>query len=409
MDDLLADVTSKTALSPAVAEAFRTVPRHQFLDAVYVRQQLHTPLYPVPVTELPPVLASWDRVDPEDQETWFGLVYRDTTLVTLLDSQGIPMSSSTAPWLMATMLEYLDVRSGDRVLEIGTGTGYNAALLSSLVGPHGQVITVDIDPVVVEAAAPRLASRANVSVVTADGWHGYAPSAPYDKVISTAGLSCLCPEWIDQVRTGGLFLGSLQTSFAQGLARLTRLSDPPRLAGEMVNGLNGAGFIVLRSSHPCGNIVFIDDHGETRLDGSLVRVLESAEAGPLVLVPPELGHLLLTVQSDFMLLLQLACPDFDFVRLGSVGSISPEYLLILSGEHSAVLRPKENGSPGLRGHRSIADECNRVFRQWLSLGRPTTTDYKVALHGDGEVSMSVRDTRLRARLYECKSLGTTAS
>ncbi|MGQ0573640.1 MAG: hypothetical protein ACT4RN_05475 [Pseudonocardia sp.] len=69
-----------------------------------------------------------------------------TAYVTKRAADGRSLSSASAPPIVALMLDQLDVQPGHRVLEIGAGTGYNAALLSHFVGPHGQVVTVDIDP-----------------------------------------------------------------------------------------------------------------------------------------------------------------------------------------------------------------------------------------------------------------------
>ena len=77
-------------------------------------------------------------------------------MVTRTGPDGIPTSSSSQPSLMAAMLARLDVRPGDRVLEIGAGTGFNAALLADLAGPDGTVTAVDIQPEVAEAAAANL-------------------------------------------------------------------------------------------------------------------------------------------------------------------------------------------------------------------------------------------------------------
>ena len=71
-------------------------------------------------------------------------IYRDQALVTKIDQQGRPICSSSQPSLMALQLEALDVHRGHIALEIGTGTGYDAALMSHLVG-HGQVVSIDID------------------------------------------------------------------------------------------------------------------------------------------------------------------------------------------------------------------------------------------------------------------------
>src|SRR5437016_1775132 len=92
--------------SEAVADAFATVPRERFIPQIV-------------------------------REHGLDAVYRDEAFVTKKDSRGMPLSSSSQPALMAQMLDLLQLQPGQRVLEIGAGTGYNAALLSHLVGPRG--------------------------------------------------------------------------------------------------------------------------------------------------------------------------------------------------------------------------------------------------------------------------------
>src|SRR5919201_549787 len=88
---------------------------------------------------------------------------------------GVSVSSASAPEVVALMLEQLDPRPGDRVLEIGAGTGYNAALLAHLVGPAGAVVSVDIDEDLVLDARQHLreAGYGQVVVAVADGAQGY--------------------------------------------------------------------------------------------------------------------------------------------------------------------------------------------------------------------------------------------
>jgi protein-L-isoaspartate(D-aspartate) O-methyltransferase len=88
-------------------------------------------------------------------------VYHDDAVTTQVGPGGMTTSSSSQPAIMATMLAQLDPQPGDRVLEIGAGTGYNAALLAHLVGPGGQVTTIDIDPAITQAAKANL-DRAGV-------------------------------------------------------------------------------------------------------------------------------------------------------------------------------------------------------------------------------------------------------
>jgi protein-L-isoaspartate O-methyltransferase len=103
------------------------------------------------------------------------------------------------------MIEQLRPPVGGCVLEIGAGTGYNAALLSVLVGSSGRVVTVDIDAEVAGEARGHLAEAGvgNVEVICGDGAAGWAGGAPYDGIIVTAGVSDLAPAWIGQLAAGG--------------------------------------------------------------------------------------------------------------------------------------------------------------------------------------------------------------
>jgi protein-L-isoaspartate(D-aspartate) O-methyltransferase len=131
-------------------------------------------------------------------------VYRDEAIPTKMEG-GHAISSSSQPAIMAIMLEQLEVSPGQRVLEIGAGTGYNAALLGQLVGARGRVIAVDIDDDIVEAARLHLAAAGaqNVEVVRGDGAEGFAEGGPYDRIILTVGAWDIAPAWREQLRAGG--------------------------------------------------------------------------------------------------------------------------------------------------------------------------------------------------------------
>jgi protein-L-isoaspartate(D-aspartate) O-methyltransferase len=139
------------------------------------------------------------------------IAYADDVYVTKRNSDGEPVSSASQPAIVAEMLEQLDVRPGHRVLEIGAGTGYNAALLDALVGPDGAVTTVDIDAETAGRARRALeeVGSERVRVVEGDGELGFIDGAPYDRIIATVGTWDLPPAWWDQLAEGGRLVAPL--------------------------------------------------------------------------------------------------------------------------------------------------------------------------------------------------------
>ena len=132
-------------------------------------------------------------------------VYENQAIVTATDERGIPTSSSTQPSMMAAMLDALELRPGQRVLEVGAGTGYNAALLARLVGARGEVVSVELDPATARRARRALArARSRASVVRGDGRDGWPRGAPYDRIIVTASTASVSAAWHEQLADGGL-------------------------------------------------------------------------------------------------------------------------------------------------------------------------------------------------------------
>lgn len=131
--------------------------------------------------------------------------YGHDSVVTRRDEAGIAISSASGPGIVAAMLEQLDVHPGHRVLEIGAGTGYNAALLAHLAGPRGQVTTIDLDEDIVAEARGHLgaAGYGGVTVVRGDGAAGCPGNAPYDRIVVTAGAWDLPPAWREQLAPDG--------------------------------------------------------------------------------------------------------------------------------------------------------------------------------------------------------------
>jgi protein-L-isoaspartate O-methyltransferase len=196
VDALIADGHLR---SPACQNAFRAVRRDLFVPG-YIRDD-------------------WEWVEggnPDHHDEWLDGVFSDTALYIALDREDpVHRSSSSMPSIMAQMLEALQLRTGDRVLEVGTGSGYNAALLCELTGTEN-VTTVDCDQEIVCAARVRLTRAGYMpTIALGDGFHGYAANAPYDRVIATCAVRQVPQAWIAQTRPGGRILAMLPHGMAQ--------------------------------------------------------------------------------------------------------------------------------------------------------------------------------------------------
>jgi protein-L-isoaspartate(D-aspartate) O-methyltransferase len=192
IDALIHELKLKNYLSSdRVESAFRTVHRHQFLPEI-------------PLEE----------------------AYSDRAIVTK-QVEGKWVSSSSQPSMMAIMLEQLELEPGQKVLEIGAGTGYNAALMAYLVGAAGHVISIDIAPDIVQQARRNLAAAGveRVQVICEDGGYGCAEAAPFDRIILTVGSKDISPYWWEQLKLGGRLVLPLQIGSGQKSIAFERQED----------------------------------------------------------------------------------------------------------------------------------------------------------------------------------------
>ncbi|MEE8600917.1 protein-L-isoaspartate O-methyltransferase family protein [Euzebya tangerina] len=158
---------------PAVIAAMSQIPRHVFLPGLSARE-----------------------------------AYADQPQATLRDGTTL-LSSVSQPTMIAQMLEHGHFAPGHRVLEVGTGQGYNAALLGHIVGPTGRVVTVDVEPSLVAFAAGALDELGlgdRVSIRVADGRQPVDSERPFDRIIVTAGAEDVAPSWPRQLQEGGLLI-----------------------------------------------------------------------------------------------------------------------------------------------------------------------------------------------------------
>ena len=151
------------------------------------------------------------------------------------------------PSTVMIMTQALDVLPGNKVLEVGAGSGYQAALLAKLVEPGGRVITTEIIPELAEYARSNLEKILikNVEVVPLDGSGGFMAYAPYDRIIVTAACPKIPAELIEQLKEGGIIVAPVgRPLFGQDMIR------GEKVKGELkTKNLGGFVFVPLRGRH----------------------------------------------------------------------------------------------------------------------------------------------------------------
>ncbi|MGH3720962.1 MAG: methyltransferase domain-containing protein [Pseudonocardiaceae bacterium] len=154
-----------------------------------------------------------------------------------------PTSSISAPGAVVVMLERLDVQDHHRVLEIGTGTGYNAALLCHRLGA-ANVYSNDIDPALVDQARLALKNLGyQPTLATIDGYTGLPDGAPYDRILATCAITHIPPEWIRQLADGGRIVAPIAGNSTNPLIVLDKTA-PDEVTGHFDH--NNMGFMPLR-------------------------------------------------------------------------------------------------------------------------------------------------------------------
>jgi methyltransferase of ATP-grasp peptide maturase system len=344
--------------SAAWRRAFERVPRHVFVPRFFIDRE-HDGRY-----------ESMDGGNPAQHAEWLAAVYLDDTLVTQLDGKNgtpdpgsRPTSSSTTPGLMALMLEALDIDGGMNVLEVGTGTGYNAALLCERLGAD-RVTSIDVDPGLVEDSRRRLLSLGYAPTLsTRDGIAGYPANAPYDRIIATVGMPAVPPSWIEQTRPGGEILVNLYRDLGGGaLARLSILGD--RAEGNFLPGYGG--FMPARSVSPPDTLALLTASQGRRGDS------RPAAVSGLALDDPSFS---------FVAALRLSA-----ARIGVRSEAGPDKFWLLGHDGSWACQTADTAGQIIAvqgGRRRLWDELEAIHAEWISLGRPTRSDFGLTVTMDG--------------------------
>ncbi len=231
------ELTASGNLSQEWRNAFLVVPRHQFIPDIVWRQDRQVEGY----HDLVPMRRS------DNGDAWLGLAYARDAVLTQVDDgnpTGVGMagrqatSSASGPDIVAFMLAALDAQPGMTVCEIGTGTGYNAALLAARLGAQN-ITTIETDPQLAASARQALTDTGYgaVTVVTGDGAAGYSPRAPYDRVIATCAVREVPYPWIAQTRPAGQVLTPWGTVYLNGVLLSLTVGEDGTARGGIVGNV----------------------------------------------------------------------------------------------------------------------------------------------------------------------------
>lgn len=186
---------SGKAINPVLRQAFLNAPRHLFI-----------PRYTHPITH------QWADVDYQQVEEHLPILYADRALSIYQPASSPFIATISQPSLVLHMLDLLDIQPGNTVFEIGTGSGWNAALMGQLVGLQGHVYSMEIFPDLVHTSQQALqrAGGQSVTILAGDGALGYPPGAPFDRIIFTAGSYDIPLALHQQLKENGLLLAVLK-------------------------------------------------------------------------------------------------------------------------------------------------------------------------------------------------------
>ncbi|GAA2970870.1 methyltransferase domain-containing protein [Streptomyces enissocaesilis] len=344
--------------SPWVREAVEKLPRHRFApDRVWA---WNGAAY-VPV----------DRA--HDPGRWAELVYpgpNDSTITQITD--GLATSSLSCQSVVVDMLDSLMVEPGHRVLELGTGLGWNAALLSERAGP-GQVTSVEADAQLAAAAREHLKGvGAEVAVEVGDGTRGFPDRQPYDRLVATYAVDEVPWAWVEQMRPGGRIV----TPWGRlGHVALTVAADGQSASGWM-QGL--AMFMPSRDTAPGKPLDQVRGDALPETEGPIARDL-------------------LPLHSDWNLrfALRVVLPEVRITTEAADGVIA--WLHDGRSSWATLVSPETGPAVAYQGGpRRLAEEVDRAWKRWQDAGAPSLYDFGMTRTPDQQYIWSGdKDTGLR--------------
>jgi protein-L-isoaspartate O-methyltransferase len=321
---------------------------------------------------IPEVIVGGDFA--EDPEQWLRIVYADGPVVTQVndgkptvdDAFRLHTSSSSMPSIMLEMLGLLDVRDGHRVLEIGTGTGYNAAWLSHRLG-EANVTSVELDATVLALAKENL-KRAGFhpTTILGNGRDGHHQRAPYDRVICTCTMRDVPRAWLEQCPNGRI-VTPWGSSFFSGSFATLDVSD-----GKAQGTFSGFPAFMWDRAHRGGAGRISDLYHE-----------EEGEKGTTDIAPQNV------IQDDPAFFVALSVTDawFRWCEADDDSGEATLWFFADDGRSWATVEyvpDAEAYEVEQYGPRALWDEVRDTFLWWHDLGKPERSRFGLSVEGNGQ-------------------------
>ena len=190
------------------------------VDLEKEKKQLTEQMIKSKVLKTPKIIEAFEKISRHDfvTKTYYNSAYIDVALPTLKDS------TISQPSTVAIMTEALNPKEGEKILEIGTGSGWQASLLAYCVGEKGKVVTIEYDKDLIEFAKDNIRKTGlkNIEVVFTDGSAGYEKEAPYDKIIFTCAVPSIPKPILNQLKIGGRILAPVGPTYEQRMVAIDR-------------------------------------------------------------------------------------------------------------------------------------------------------------------------------------------
>jgi protein-L-isoaspartate(D-aspartate) O-methyltransferase len=347
-----------TPISDATVQAYLATPRHLFVPRYRERAS-----------------RNWCEVNEENLHQHLAVLYADTPLTLFGDDDDNIASTISQPSFVLRMLDLLQLEAGQTVLELGAGSGWNAALIGHLVGPGGRVVSLEIIPEVAQRAADTIAELeiGNVRIVAADGGDAYALGGPYDRITFTAGTYDLPRQFYEQIKPGGLLLIVIKNpGGGDNLFLLQKVDDH---------------FESLHSM-PCGFVQMTGRYKSAHLDPSTLEVLPEWAA----LQHREIarrpfwwggkGREFFILQTlGIRSFLGITEPLFRAFKIAKANADAAEqhYFGLWDRDNASLVLTRDDELIAY-GSAAAAEQLLRQVHRWVDLGMPTAASFRLHVY-----------------------------